>query len=456
MTIGFDASRAFAEGRTGTENYSYQLLRALAKVDIENQYLIYLRPNTVIPSNEGIQLEKKGRSFRASRSNRLLDSRLRGDDQFVWPKNFKFKAIRTPFTRSEEDNTARFGNLAFRILRNVNFPEFWTQIGLALQTFIDPLDILFVPSHTLPLLRKPGLKTVITVHDLGAEYLPGLHQLKQVLYLKLMTHYQLKTASRIIAVSEATKKDLVKKVGVPSEKIKVIYEGVERNIFKKISKEIVNDIVRKYDLDREKYFLFVGTIQPRKNLEKLITAFSKFLAQVNIADERLVSGIKYHVSSEKKHNTKYIIHNTNFKLVLVGQKGWKSESIYNLPEKLGIKDKVRFLGRISDQDLVGLYNGATALVYPSLFEGFGLPIIEAFACGCPVITSGVSSMPEVAGKAALLVDPEKEEEIAGGMFKIIKNDPLREDLIQKGYNRVKEFDWEKTASETVKIFKEAK
>ena len=157
MVIGFDGSRAFSGKRTGTENYSYQLLKALGKIDHRNEYIVYVRPQ----AEEG-----------------------------VWPNNFQFKVI--------------------------NFPRLWTQVGLALHTFTDKLNVLFVPSHTLPLIRRPGLKTVVTVHDLGSEYLPDMHQFKQKLYLGFMQKYQLQTASKIIAVSKATKMDLIKKKGIGS------------------------------------------------------------------------------------------------------------------------------------------------------------------------------------------------------------------------------------------------
>lgn len=442
MTIGFDASRAFVKEPTGTENYSYQLLKHLSYIDTKNDYLIYLR-SSVIPA---IELESSRTLGPGSRIRPLegpLDSLQHGMTgksgvtKEGWPKNFKFIKIR--------------------------IPRLWTQVGLAFRTFLDPVDVLLVPSHTLPLIRRPGLKTVITVHDLGSEYLPRFHQLKQVLYLKLMTHYQLRTASKIIAVSEATKKDLMKKIGIKSEKIEVIYEGVDRKVFKQMPKDIVNNIVKKFDLERGKYFLFVGTIQPRKNLERLIIAFSKFLSKVNSANKQVL-GSKYQVLREKKDslphflafkraplNTSPLIHNTDFQLVLVGNRGWKSDSIYRLPKELGIEDKVLFTGRISDQELAGLYNGAAALTYPSLFEGFGLPIIEAFACGCPVITSNISSMPEVAGKAAILVNPENEAEITKAMLEIRKNDTLRDSMSQKGILRLDLFDWKKTAKDTIDI-----
>ena len=167
MIIGFDASRAFLKDRSGTENYSFQLLKALAKIDHKNIYKVYLR--------------SQGRTLRG------------------WPSNFQFSII--------------------------NFKFLWTQGGLALQTFKDKLDVLFVPAHTLPIIRKPGLKTVVTVHDLGSEYLPQMHQIKQRLYLSFMQKMQLKGVNKIIAVSKATKADLIKS-GVKESKIKVIYEGV--------------------------------------------------------------------------------------------------------------------------------------------------------------------------------------------------------------------------------------
>lgn len=411
MTIGFDASRAFVENRTGTENYSFELLKALAKIDTENRYLIYLRPSQV--------------------SNPIKsDSKLKSQN---WPDNFQFKVI--------------------------NLKYLWTQIGLALRTFIDPLDVLFVPSHTLPLIRKPGLKTVITVHDLGAEYLPSLHQLKQAIYLKLMAYYQLKTASKIIAVSEATKKDLVKKIGIEGEKIQVVYEGVGDEFRIENSKfriDIQRSILRRFGLENMKYFLFVGTIQPRKNLRRLIIAFKNFLdmrlyassSNAKINDERLMT--------EKNKKSLIINHKSLFKLVLVGGSGWKSDPIYSLPEELGIREKVKFLGRVSDRELAALYNGAVALTYPSLFEGFGLPILEAFASGCPVITSNISSMPEVAGGAALLINPLNTNEIAGAMVKLADDDRLVNSLIKKGNIQLRKFSWEKSAKETVKILTEVR
>lgn len=373
MVFGLDGSRAFVSGRTGTENYSYQLLKALAKIDKKNQYIVYLR--SVNSLNQ------------------------------LWPDNFQFKIIK--------------------------WPRLWTQAGLAIQTFQDKPDVLFVPAHTLPVIRKPSLKTVVTVHDLGSEYLPSMHQIKQRLYLGFMQRIQLKSADKIIAVSEATKKDLVEKLGIGEEKITVIYEGYDKERFKMqksksfsncLRQSKINQTIKKYNLMYHNYFLFVGTVQPRKNLERLIIAFSRLPLRGPTA----------------------------IRLVIVGQKGWMSEQIYALPKKLGIGERVKFLGYVPENDLPALYSGALALTFPSLFEGFGLPILEAQACGCPVLTSNVSSTPEVAGKEAIYVDPYSVDDIVEGMGRL-QVTGYRQQVIKSGFENIKRFSWEKCAKETLEV-----
>jgi glycosyltransferase involved in cell wall biosynthesis len=351
MVIGFDGSRAFIKDRTGTENYSYQLLRALSEIDSNNTYIVYVRPGFI----------KKEE----------------------WPENFHFSIL--------------------------NFQRLWTQVGLAKATFSESLDVLFVPAHTLPIIHKPGLKTVMTVHDLGAEYLPKMHQLKQQLYLKYITHYQLRSSSKLIAVSQATKDDLVEKVGIDPKRIEVVYEG--------FNKDLINKIDIKGN-SKEQYYLFVGTIQPRKNLERIIEAFSR---QTSV-----------------------------FSLLIVGGKGWLLDEIYKLPKKLDIEERVKFLGRVPDEKLASLYKNAEALLFPSLFEGFGLPILEAQSLGCPVITSNLSSMPEVAGKGAILVDPYDIDDIVKGMMRL-QAVGSRQQLIKKGFENIKRFSWEKAAKETLMV-----
>lgn len=407
MVIGFDGSRAFQEGRTGTENYSYQLLKALAKIDKANRYIVYLRP-----------LDTQGQA--------LQD----------WPQNFQFSIL--------------------------DFQFFWTQIDLAFQTFKDKLDILFVPAHTLPVIRRPGLKTVVTVHDLGSEYLPQMHQLKQRFYLGFMQKFQLIGASSIIAVSKATKEDLIKRVGIRPEKITVIYEGYDKCLFKPVEGDVLVNTLIHYNLKPKTYYLFVGTIQPRKNLERLIKAFSIIIARLSRKAPLARPGrsLRTRFALDNLSGNSNNVRSTSSvaltdlrlapTLVVAGSKGWLSDAIYNLPKKLGIEDKVKFLGYVPEKDLPALYSGAIAFTFPSLFEGFGLPILEAQACGCPVLTSNISSMPEVAGKGAIYVDPYNTSDIVKGMRKI-NNQETRNKLIKKGFENIKRFSWDKCAEETLKV-----
>jgi glycosyltransferase involved in cell wall biosynthesis len=370
MVIGFDGSKAFRKDRTGVENYSYQLLVHLAKIDHENNYIVY------------------------------LDPRVNKRPTEKWPDNFKFKSLHYPFM--------------------------WTQLGLALQTYLDRLDLLFETAHTLPLLKNPKLKSLITVHDLGAEYLGHMHQVKQRLYLALMTKLQLKFADRIIAVSNATKKDLVERIGLPTKKIEVVYEGFNEELLSQTDPK--GNIFKQFDIQKGNYFLFVGTIQPRKNLHRLIEAYVEIYGTAQKPPE----------------------------LVLAGGKGWLADPIYQHVYTFGLQDKIKFTGRVDDQTLVALYKNALCFVFPSLFEGFGLPILEAFSFGCPVITSNTSSTPEVAGDAALLVDPYDVSAIASAMKRLAKDPKLRTDLAKKGKVQVKKFSWENAAKETLKIVESMK
>ncbi len=438
MIIGFDGSRSFIKHKTGTENYAFQLLRHLAQIDSNNSYIVYLRPGNIVEewdddngrhSRESENPQEKTKNGSSIKSG--MTNNINGD--FGWPSNFEFKML--------------------------NYPRLWTQFGLAKQTFKDKLDVLFVPSHTLPLIRNPKLKTVMTVHDLGAEYLPGMHQLKQQLYLGLMTKIQLKTATKLIAVSQATKKDLVSKIGINPKQVEVVYEGL--NALQKSSKsnsnlshsEIdkkVSDIDKQYQiiinnkpLYKTRYFLFVGTIQPRKNLERLIKAYAGFLnCHPELASGSRTNGMLKRVQHDKQES---------IKLVLAGGKGWLADDILALPKKLGIEANVIFTGRVSDNDLTTLYENALAFTFPSLFEGFGLPILEAFEAKIPVITSNNSSLPEVAGDAGLLVDPYKTEEMLNALLKIYNDKSMQSELVKKGTEQLKKFSWEKCARETLAV-----
>ena len=234
----------------------------------------------------------------------------------------------------------------------------------------------------------------------------------------------LKRSDKIIAVSYSTKQDLMNYFKISDNKIKVIYEAADQ-IFQPLSSEKVQHFKDKYDLNYQ-YILYVGTLEPRKNIPLIIKAF-------------------------------YILNKEGFqhKLVIAGKKGWKYKTIYQLIDKLNLQKEVIFIGFIPDNDLPALYNAANLFVYPSLYEGFGLPPLEAMSCGCPVITSNISSLPEVVGDAGIMIDPYSVDELYEAMHKVLINEIVRKDMIKKGLERSQMFSWTKTAEETLKIYKEA-
>ncbi len=250
-----------------------------------------------------------------------------------------------------------------------------------------------------------------------------------------MQKYQLKKATRLIAVSKATKIDLVKKLGIKTKKINVVYEGYDKNLFQVVKSDQLQNVLKDYDIEPYRYFLFVGTVQPRKNLERLIRAFN-------------LLKLARSASLDSPNATL-----DQLKLAIVGKKGWLADEIYALPKKLGIESRVKFLDYVKKEDLPALYSGAIGLIFPSLFEGFGLPILEAQACGCPVLTSNVSSMPEVAGKGGILVNPYSIDDIVKGMEKCQMSN-VKSQMIKAGFENVKRFSWENCAKETLKVLEE--
>mgnify|MGYP001563600911 FL=1 len=363
MNVGIDASRiALTEERTGTENYTLNLIESIKKLDKVNKYTLYFN-----------KLPQYFEIAHANVSTRYI-----------------------PLTR------------------------LWTQFRLALECIVNPPEILFVPAHTIPVIRRPNLKTIVTVHDLGAEFLAEYHQFPQKIYLNWSTKYVAKYATHIIAVSQSTKKDLIKQFKVSPKRITVVHEAVNTDLFYPREKTEVENVRKEFGLKRP-YLLFVGTIQPRKNLLSLIEAFSKLKTK-------------------------------NIDLVLAGKPGWLFEETYLAPKKFGVGTRVKFLGFVPDEKLPALYSGAEIFVYPSLYEGFGLPILEAMACGLPVLTSSATSMPEVSGGNALLVNPNKVTQITSGIEVLLRKKAKREQMVKKGLEWVKNFTWEKTARETIGVF----
>jgi glycosyltransferase involved in cell wall biosynthesis len=302
--------------------------------------------------------------------------------------------------------------------RVIAFPRLWTHLRLSYELLARPRpDVLFVPAHVLPLAHP--LPSVVTVHDLGYRYFPDAHPLGQRLYLDWSTRFSSRAATHVIADSEATRRDLARFYGVPAEKVTVVYPGRDEQL-----RRVDPTPVRaRYGLGSD-YLLHVGTLQPRKNLARLIAASGTLRAQW-----------------------------PRLELVLAGQPGWQSESILALARQHS--DFVRLLNYVPDGDLAGLYSGALAFVFPSLYEGFGLPVLEAMACGTPVVCSNTSSLPEVAGEAVLLVDPGDMAALANAISRLLADASLRASLAAKGLEQVRKFSWERAAEETLGVMDQA-
>ena len=301
----------------------------------------------------------------------------------------------------------------------------WTQIGLPLNLYLHKPrpDVFFTPTHYAP--RFSPVPTVVSVMDLSYLHYPKLFKQSDLYQLRNWTAYSVKQARKVFTISRASKNDIIKYYQIKPERIVVTYPGYKFKNTMQSSKLLTE----KYGI-KGSYILFVGTVQPRKNLVRLIEAFSR---------------IKRDSSSSAEGD---------IQLVIVGKKGWLYEEIYEAPKKFGVEDKIKFLNYVPDEDLPVLYKNAHVFVLPSLYEGFGLPVLEAMAQGCPVVISNTSSLPEVGGDAAVYIDPENVESIVEGIEKVLGDTKYRQSLIKKGREQVKKFSWEKTARETLKVLEE--
>jgi glycosyltransferase involved in cell wall biosynthesis len=315
----------------------------------------------------------------------------------------------------------------FNIISNELFPD----ISPVLKTYSwylsmphrlnnTDVDIIHNMSQS-PTFFRFKRKNIITIHDLTPFVIWESHPLSRTLIYRTLLWRTLKFADKIIAVSEQTKKDLINIMTVPEEKIKVVYEAVNER-FIQMDKVYCRDSLIRYNITAP-FILYVGTLEPRKNIPTLIKAFYKIKK----------SGIDY-------------------KLVIAGKRGWDYKEIFDIIKNLRLQTDVIFTGYVPEEDLPILYNAADLFVYPSLYEGFGLPPLEAMACGTPVITSNVSSLPEVVGGAGVMVDPNCVDGLAKELNEVLKNDDLRKDLRAKGLERAKMFSWNKTAKETLSIY----
>lgn len=382
MHIGIDA-HAIGAQQGGNETYIRGVIRALAEVDGQNRYTVFLA---------------EPRAAEAWR------------DGFVrqFP-NFEVQLLPrpTPLVRVPLA-------LAFELRRRPPGSQ---------------IDVLHVQYTAPPFCPVP---VVATIHDLAFEHLPETFTRRGSLQLKLTVRRTARKAARIATVSEYSRQDLLRTYNLPPEKVAVTYNGIEAHFTSQPdSANEAEDIRRRFGISRN-FLLAVGSLQPRKNLVRLIRAYAK-------------------LRSERPSFAP--------QLVIVGRKLWLADEIFAEVRRQHIDylgaDDVILTGYVTDEDLPRLYRAATAFVYPSLFEGFGLPPVEAMACGTPVVTSNTSSLPEVTGDAALLIDPLDEQSLIGALLKITSDEALRARLREQGIAQAGKFTWRDAAKKTLQLYRES-
>jgi len=376
MNIAIDIRCLMNPNYSGVAQYTYNLLANLFKLDARNQYKLFYNSGQNISAN----LPK-----------------------FEYP-NVEFYGFKYP---------NKLLNSSFLLF---NSPK--------IDKLIRGCDIFFIPNPNFCAL-DPKTRQIITIHDLSFELYPDFFSAKQRLWHKFIKpRLLINRGNRIIADSDNTKNDLINLYKVHPKKIKVIYPGVDRKVYQPLDKTLpkFQQLKDKYALP-EKFLLYLGTIEPRKNIQGIIEAFNlaKF-QQPDLAD----------------------LH-----LVIAGDKGWKFKNVFSSAAKSPYADQIHFIGYVAENHKPYLYNLAELFIFPSFYEGFGLPILEAQACGLPVITSLNSSFPEVVTNSAILINPDNLTEISRAITQILTIPELKQSLIEKGLANVQRFSWHQCAQETL-------
>jgi glycosyltransferase involved in cell wall biosynthesis len=363
-TIGVDATPLLGE-RSGVGNYTARLLAAQLKTEPDRDYLLY--------SNRPLENLEPGLE-RARRIPGYLPS-----SRWLWMQ--------------------------------VMLPRIVNQTKPDLCHFTNALAPLW--------LNKPF---VLSIYDATLFLYSRYHPRTRLLAIRLMLPLAVRRAAAVITISQSARRDLLQVLKIPPEKIHVVYGAAPRHFAQVTDTAELARIRHKYNLPQQ-FLLYVGTLEPRKNLSRLVRAFGRLKEQ------------------GQPH-----------KLVLAGPWGWSMTGFRQQIESLGLKESVQMLGYIPDEDLPGLYSLATVFVFPSLYEGFGLPPLEAMACGTPVLSSRNSSLAEICGEAAYLVDPLDEESLVAGLQRVLADKTLREELGEFGRQRAAEFSWERAAKETAAVY----
>jgi len=377
VRIGIDLSLIPGE-RAGGGQYGYQLAAALARVDRRHRYRLYP----------------------------------------------VFYYIVHPDYAQTEFPTSERMQLAFRHLPSPLVRWLWRAEGPALvkEWMLGPVDV--VHSTTLCAPRLSARKRlVVTIYDVSFVTHPEFHLEANIRHCLAGTREAIERADAILAISEHTRRDLVERMGAPPDRVLVTPLAPDPSLARVTDPARLDEVRRRYGLP-ERFVLFVGTLEPRKNIARLIDAYATL-------PERL---------------------QRDAGLVMAGGKGWLSDTMRDEVARRGMGDRVRFIGYVRPEDMASLYSLATTFAYPSLYEGFGLPVLEAMVCGTPVLTSNVSSLPEVAGDAALLVSPTDVGEIADGLAQMLEDAALAAKLSARGLEWTTRFSWDRCARETLAVY----
>jgi glycosyltransferase involved in cell wall biosynthesis len=376
MQIGIDVRCLMHKNYSGVGEYTFNLLDNLFRLDRQNTYKLFYNSKSDVKQNL---------------------------PQFTYP-NVKYYPSNYP---------NKLFNLSLKIF---NSPQ--------LDKLIAGVDVFWLPNLNFTAF-SPDCKKIITIHDLSYKKFPHFFSLKRKTWHTFIQPAKLlKKCSRIIAISQNTKQDIVDTYNIEEEKIHIIYSGIDHNTYKILDTNLPNfaKIRNKYNLPA-KFIFYLGTLEPRKNIEGIIEAFNLLKKDRQFSD---------------------------LNLVIAGEKGWNYKRIFNLAKESSFKKHIRFIGYIQSRDKTYLYNLCELFIFPSFYEGFGLPVLEAQACGKPVIAGLNSSFPEILGDSAILINPENINEIKIAMEHILTNSQLKEKLIAKGIDNAKKYSWSNCAQETLK------
>jgi glycosyltransferase involved in cell wall biosynthesis len=394
MRIGIDYTAA-ARQRAGIGRYTRELVAALLALESPHQYTLFAATGGLKPGTWTLETERLLTAY----TQYPIPSTQYPVPSTQYPTpNLQFRSL--PFS---DDWLARL----------------WHRLRLPVpvEVFTGRLDVFYSPDFVLPPTRRAA-RTLLTVHDLSfllhpEAFVPALQH-----YLERVVPRAIARADRVLADSTNTKSDIVSLFGAPPDKVQVLYSGVDARFRPGGEPDEKARLQARYSMGRGPYVLSVGTLQPRKNYVRLIRAFAKL--------------------------------EPGSQLLIAGGKGWLYEDIFAEAEKHG--DRVRVLGFVDDADLPALYRNAALFAFPSLYEGFGLPVLEAMACAVPVVCSDASSLPEVAGDAALLVDPLDVDGLAGAMARALRDADLRRDMVARGLAQAARFTWEQAARQLLDAF----